>query len=243
MPNLTREELERHRSAELAGADTQWLIAFIIQLERERDALAKRAEGNQRIGVEFNVSQIRSFIESQKDMDPDFKAASEAFCAQELKRSGGSPAPAAPSAMPEPTAWRREWDGDVSDLGKFVYAEHGEELDQYGPWEPLYSASALDLLRAQLQEERSRSSAAMIAIEARDEQLTKLESALAAAQAEAREMRGAVVALWKLLDDIDTLDDAAKDNDTSFRNRCYIIQRKRFLTISGDKFDEMQKMQ
>lgn len=35
-------------------------------------------------------------------------------------------------------------------------------------------------------------------------------------------------ALWMLLDDIDTLDDAAKDDDTGFRQSCYAIQQKRW---------------
>ena len=44
-------------------------------------------------------------------------------------------------------------------------------------------------------------------------------------------------ALWKLLDDIDTLDDAAKSNDAEFRRRCYDIQRKRFAIMSGEQYD------
>lgn len=39
----------------------------------------------------------------------------------------------------QPVMWRREWDGDVSDEGQWVYAATREELDEYGPWEPLYS--------------------------------------------------------------------------------------------------------
>jgi len=35
--------------------------------------------------------------------------------------------------------------------------------------------------------------------------------------------------LWMLLDDIDTLDDAAKDNDSAFRKACYEIQQKRWF--------------
>ena len=50
-------------------------------------------------------------------------------------------------------------------------------------------------------------------------------------------MNSAVVALWKLLDDIDTLDDACKGDNADFRNRCYEIQRKRFDIVSGEQFD------
>ena len=34
--------------------------------------------------------------------------------------------------------------------------------------------------------------------------------------------------LWMLLDDIDTLDDAAKSDDSVFRKTCYKIQQKRW---------------
>lgn len=37
-----------------------------------------------------------------------------------------------------PTAWRREWNGDVSDLGNMIYIEDHRDLDSDGIWEPLY---------------------------------------------------------------------------------------------------------
>jgi len=43
--------------------------------------------------------------------------------------------------------------------------------------------------------------------------------------------------LWALLDDIDTLDDACREDDAAFRKRCYAIQRKRFGIMSGDEYD------
>ena len=64
------------------------------------------------------------------------------------------------------------------------------------------------------------------------EDVVRLERELAEARKDAKAM-----ALWKLLDDIDTLDDSAKGNDAEFRRRCYIIQRKRFQIISGDQYD------
>lgn len=47
--------------------------------------------------------------------------------------------------------------------------------------------------------------------------------------------------LWKLLDDIDTLDDACKGDDASFRKICYEMQRKRFEIMSGEEWDELRK--
>ena len=40
--------------------------------------------------------------------------------------------------------------------------------------------------------------------------------------------------LWQLLDDIDTLDDAAKDSDKNFREVCYKIQQKRWDIYNPD---------
>lgn len=45
--------------------------------------------------------------------------------------------------------------------------------------------------------------------------------------------------LWKLLDDIDTLDHMANDNDASFRLGVRRVQRKRFEILSGEEFDEL----
>lgn len=36
-------------------------------------------------------------------------------------------------------AYRREWNGDISDASEYVYANADEELDGFGPWEPLYT--------------------------------------------------------------------------------------------------------
>lgn len=37
-----------------------------------------------------------------------------------------------------PTAWRREWNGDVSDLNHMIYVEDAGDLDDDGVWESLY---------------------------------------------------------------------------------------------------------
>jgi len=44
--------------------------------------------------------------------------------------------------LPEPESYRREWDGDESDLGSYVHADSKDELDNL-PWEPLYTADQM----------------------------------------------------------------------------------------------------
>jgi hypothetical protein len=45
--------------------------------------------------------------------------------------------------------------------------------------------------------------------------------------------------LWKLLDDIDTLDDAVKDNDKAFREHARTIQQKRREIVPESQVDEL----
>jgi len=59
-------------------------------------------------------------------------------------------------------------------------------------------------------------------------EITALRQQLAEREAELAEARAVVVKLWDLLDDIDTLDDAAGSDDAGFRKRVYEIQRRRF---------------
>lgn len=47
--------------------------------------------------------------------------------------------------------------------------------------------------------------------------------------------------LWMLLDDIDTLDDAAKNNDAIFRKQCYEIQQKRWKVYDPDDVNSLYK--
>jgi len=60
-----------------------------------------------------------------------------------------SAAPASGEGLPEaePICWRREWDGDVSDIGMFVHADSRDDLDEQGPWESLYSGDDYNRLR------------------------------------------------------------------------------------------------
>lgn len=68
------------------------------------------------------------------------KAAAESLAAllAHLRNHPG----AAPAAPLQPVAWRREWDGDVSDIGNWLYADdEGDTKDGY-EWEPLFTAPA-----------------------------------------------------------------------------------------------------
>lgn len=47
----------------------------------------------------------------------------------------------------------------------------------------------------------------------------------------------AALRLWMLLDDIDTLDDACRSSDATFRDAVRRTQRKRFGVIDGAEFD------
>jgi hypothetical protein len=55
------------------------------------------------------------------------------------------------------------------------------------------------------------------------------------------QMKRTAVALWKLLDDIDTLDDACRHDDEMFRAAAYRRQRQRFEHLSGEDFDALRK--
>jgi len=48
-----------------------------------------------------------------------------------------------------------------------------------------------------------------------------------------------VFELWRLLDDIDTLDDAVKSNDKAFREHTRTILKKRHKLITSFKLDEL----
>ena len=43
--------------------------------------------------------------------------------------------------------------------------------------------------------------------------------------------------LWALLDDIDTLDDACRDDDRAFRDAARQVQRRRFDIMTGEEWD------
>lgn len=45
--------------------------------------------------------------------------------------------------------------------------------------------------------------------------------------------------LWKLLDDIDTLDDACRSDDKAFRDCVRSVQQKRFEIMPGEEWDAL----
>ena len=48
-----------------------------------------------------------------------------------------------PTKAPVPVAWRREWEGDSSDLNHWLYVEDASERDEpVDRWEPLYASEA-----------------------------------------------------------------------------------------------------
>jgi hypothetical protein len=48
-----------------------------------------------------------------------------------------------------------------------------------------------------------------------------------------------VFRLWRLLDDIDTLDDMCRFDDERFRDMAREVQRQRFAILSGEDFEEL----
>jgi hypothetical protein len=50
-------------------------------------------------------------------------------------------------------------------------------------------------------------------------------------------MQAKIVKLWALLDDIDTLDDACRGDDSLFRKLVRVVQQKRFTIVSGEEWD------
>lgn len=93
-------------------------------------------------------------------------------------------------------------------------------------------ASVADSLRIQLKAAKN------LAIQNAKE-VDRLRGQLAAAEARAAEAEQKAARLWKLLDDIDTLDDSEKHDNAAFRNKCYAAQRKRFDIMSGGDYDRI----
>ena len=54
---------------------------------------------------------------------------------------------------------------------------------------------------------------------------------------DATKLQAMVTDLWRLLDDIDTLDDACKSNDESFRNLVRDTQKKRHSVLTSDGYN------
>lgn len=54
---------------------------------------------------------------------------------------------------------------------------------------------------------------------------------------EADKLRSIAVALWQIIDDIDTASDVAKDRDIYYRNMVQEIQKKRHLFLVSDGYN------
>ena len=44
--------------------------------------------------------------------------------------------------LPEPAAWAREWEGDVSDIGHMIFTNDRNETEDGKQWEPLVTLEA-----------------------------------------------------------------------------------------------------
>lgn len=58
---------------------------------------------------------------------------------------------------------------------------------------------------------------------------------------DASKWRRRALALWMLLDDIDTQDDASRSNNAHFRDATRRHQQKRFAIIDGAEIDQLIK--
>jgi len=67
----------------------------------------------------------------------------------------------------EPVAWRREWEGDISDANHMIYEESKSELDApVDRWEPLYAHSDVAALLSSQQAEIERLAGELAAVRA-----------------------------------------------------------------------------
>jgi hypothetical protein len=60
-----------------------------------------------------------------------------------------------------------------------------------------------------------------------------------ASETEQTDFRRAAFELWRLLDNIDTLDDAWREDDAGFRKSAYAMQRRRFQFLGTVDVDEL----
>ena len=68
----------------------------------------------------------------------------------------------------------------------------------------------------------------LIAARAYEVAISEVEAILAVVDSRTARLRQQRDALWQLLDDIDTLSDACRDDDKRFRELVYKLQRRRF---------------
>jgi hypothetical protein len=93
-------------------------------------------------------------------------------------------------------AWRREWDGDVSELGSWVYVEEGNQLDHVGIWQPLTDHAAATASLSSAQQRIEELSARVERLKALDDEVQDLWGAdqerLKAAQQRIEELERAL---------------------------------------------------
>lgn len=103
-----------------------------------------------------------------------------------------------------------------------------------------YTAKGVDMFEA-LEESRTLERELAAAKVERDRVVGLHKGLMQAKEEELAAAKVDAVKLWKLLDDIDTLDDAYRSDDKAFRIACYAKQRQRFSIISGEQFDAARK--
>ena len=62
-----------------------------------------------------------------------------------------------------------------------------------------------------------------------------------ALETQLQKSRKQIFGLWRLLDDIDTLDDMCRENDSAFRSKAYRKQRRRFDITSEKEYEKLYK--
>ena len=85
-----------------------------------------------------------------------------------------------------PCSWRREWNGDDSDLGAYVHADYEDELDGEGQWQPLYDQAALEAAVAAERERCAKLCEALPIIGRSDQEALGFSNALETCAAEIR---------------------------------------------------------
>lgn len=157
-----KEELERELRA--AEERIKELTNAAPQVNQEQ-SLGSRDEAQPGTGQKSPCESMSAHLASAA---PSTNAAGQALppvtdveVPSSMKRAEHRPATAAPSPeMPDAedwqVMWRREWDGDDSDLYMFVYADTKEDLDEHGPWEKMYSESYVKELRSYAIAQRER---------------------------------------------------------------------------------------
>jgi chromosome segregation ATPase len=126
---------------------------------------------------------------------------------------------------PTPVCWRREWQGDDSDLGAFVHADNEGELDEHGPWEALYSEQDVRDLQSALS--AAQGEVERLKVDLADAQKTIVECGFGrAAQALATErerreaMQSALKELVRLKDLIDDIERTIEGHSPRWREYC-----------------------